>query len=69
MSTSTLPPGVLPPGGMPAAAQPMPDILPNRRARKGFIGYLMRHPTIAIGAKMIPAASGTRRKLGLKPRS
>ena len=53
MSTSTLPPGIMPPGGMPAAAAPMPDILPNRRARKGFVGYLMRHPTIAIGGFLL----------------
>lgn len=53
MSTSTLPPGILPPGGTPAAAAPMPDILPNRRARKGFVGYLMRHPTIAIGGFLL----------------
>jgi peptide/nickel transport system permease protein len=31
----------------------MPDILPNRRARKGFIGYLYRYPTIAIGGFLL----------------
>lgn len=43
----------LPPGGVPAAAPQMPDILPDRRARKGFFGYLYRHPTIAIGGVLL----------------
>ncbi|WP_233553092.1 ABC transporter permease [Pseudoroseomonas wenyumeiae] len=43
----------LPPGGVPAAAPQMPDILPNRRARKGVLGYLYRYPTIAIGGFLL----------------
>lgn len=43
----------LPPGGTPAAAPQMPDILPDRRARKGFLGYLYRYPTIAIGGFLL----------------
>ncbi|MFC7551914.1 ABC transporter permease [Pseudoroseomonas wenyumeiae] len=31
----------------------MPDILPNRRARKGVLGYLYRYPTIAIGGFLL----------------
>lgn len=31
----------------------MPDILPDRRARKGFLGYLYRYPTIAIGGFLL----------------
>ncbi|MBO1074493.1 ABC transporter permease [Roseomonas marmotae] len=48
MSTSALPPG-----GIPAAAPELPDILPDRRARKGAIGFLMRYPTIAIGGFLL----------------
>jgi peptide/nickel transport system permease protein len=40
-------------GGAPAAAPVMPDILPNRRARKGFVGYVRRHPTIALGGFLL----------------
>jgi peptide/nickel transport system permease protein len=44
---------VLPPGGTPAAAPQMPDILPDRRARKGVFGYFYRYPTIAIGGFLL----------------
>ncbi|MFZ6764398.1 MULTISPECIES: ABC transporter permease [Acetobacterales] len=47
MSTTTQPPqGV-------AAATPMPDIMAVRKPRKGFLGYLMRHPTIGIGGFLL----------------
>lgn len=47
MSTTTQPPqGV-------AAAPPMPDIMAVRKPRKGFLGYLMRHPTIGIGGFLL----------------
>jgi len=38
---------------VPAAAAPMPDILPPVRARKGFLGFLRRNPTIAIGGLLV----------------
>ncbi len=44
---------VLPPGGTPAAAPVMPDVMPIRKARKGLIGYVRRHPTIAIGGFLL----------------
>lgn len=31
----------------------MPDVMPVRKARKGFIGYVTRHPTIAIGGFLL----------------
>lgn len=47
MSTTTqAPQGV-------AAATPMPDIMAVRKPRKGFLGYLTRHPTIAIGGFLL----------------
>ena len=39
---------ILPPPGVNAAAA-MPDILPPVKPKKGFIGFLRRNPTIAIG--------------------
>jgi peptide/nickel transport system permease protein len=56
LSTATLPPG-LPPGLMIppglAIAQPTQDILSNVKPRRGFIGYLRRYPTIAIGGGLL----------------
>jgi len=40
------------PAGL-AVAQPMPDVLPPVNARRGFIGYLRRYPTIAIGGGLL----------------
>jgi peptide/nickel transport system permease protein len=36
-----------------AAAAPMPDVLPPVKPRKGFIGFLRRNPTIAIGSGLL----------------
>jgi len=38
-----------------AAAKPMPDIMPPVKVRKGFIGFLRRNPTIAIGGSLLLA--------------
>ena len=43
---------ILPPPGVNAAAA-MPDILPPVKPKKGFIGFLRRNPTIAIGAFLV----------------
>ncbi|WP_456299877.1 ABC transporter permease [Falsiroseomonas oryzae] len=54
MSTATLSPGagVALPAGVNAAA-PMPDIMPPVKPKKGFIGFLRRNPTIAIGGFLV----------------
>ena len=54
MSTATLPPGGVPalPAGISAAAA-MPDIMPPVKPKKGFIGFLRRNPTIAIGSLLV----------------
>ncbi len=36
-----------------AAAAPLPDILPPVKPKRGFIGYLRRNPTIAIGGGLL----------------
>jgi peptide/nickel transport system permease protein len=36
-----------------AEAAPLPDVLPPVRPRRGFIGFLRRNPTIAIGAGLL----------------
>ncbi|MCO6418890.1 ABC transporter permease [Siccirubricoccus sp. KC 17139] len=36
-----------------AAAPQMPDVLPPVKARKGFIGFLRRNPTIAVGGGLL----------------
>lgn len=46
MAATALPPGV-------NAAAPMPDILPAVKPKKGFIGFLRRNPTIAIGSSLV----------------
>jgi peptide/nickel transport system permease protein len=54
LSTATLSPGAAPalPAGV-AAATPMPDIMPPVKRRKGFVGFLWRNPTIAIGGFLV----------------
>jgi peptide/nickel transport system permease protein len=54
LSTATLPPGAASalPAGV-AAAAPMPDIMPPVKPKKGFIGFLRRNPTIAIGSFLV----------------
>ncbi|WP_456308128.1 ABC transporter permease [Rhodovarius crocodyli] len=55
MSATALPPGFDPaqiPPGL-AIAQPMPDVLPPVKPRKGFIGFVRRHPTMAIGGFLL----------------
>jgi peptide/nickel transport system permease protein len=47
-----LPPGV-------NAAAPMPDIMPPVTPKKGFIGFLRRNPTIAIGGFLVLLMIGT----------
>ncbi|WP_457852412.1 ABC transporter permease [Sabulicella rubraurantiaca] len=46
MSATAIPPGT-------AVAPPMPDILPNVKPKRGFTGFLRRHPTIAIGGVLL----------------
>ena len=38
---------------LPAAAAALPDILAPRRAIGGWIGFLWRHPTVALGGLML----------------
>ncbi len=52
MSTSILPPGAVAPQDV-AVAPAMPDIMAPKKARKGVLGYLLRHPTIAIGGFLL----------------
>ena len=42
------------PAGL-AIAPPMPDVLPPIRARRGFIGFLRRYPTVALGGGLLLA--------------
>ena len=54
MSTLVSPGGIAP--ALPhevAAAAPMPDIMPPVTPKKGFIGFLRRNPTIAIGSLLV----------------
>jgi len=55
MSTATLPSpaDALPGGYIPAAAEPMPDVLPPVKARKGLLGFVRRNPTMAIGGFLL----------------
>jgi peptide/nickel transport system permease protein len=46
MAATTLPPGV-------KAAAPMADILPPVKPKKGFVGFLRRNPTIALGGLLV----------------
>jgi peptide/nickel transport system permease protein len=41
-----------PPPGV-AAAAPMPDVLPPVKPKKGFIGFIWRNPTMAIGGFLL----------------
>ncbi|ONG47379.1 peptide ABC transporter permease [Pseudoroseomonas deserti] len=52
MSTSLQPPRASVPEGV-AVAAPLPDIMQPKVARKGFLGYLLRHPTIAFGGFLL----------------
>jgi peptide/nickel transport system permease protein len=55
LSATALPPG-FDPGQIPpglAIAEPMPDVLPPVKPRKGFIGFLRRHPTMALGGFLL----------------
>ena len=36
-----------------AAAPDLPDILPVVRVRKGWMGFIFNHPTVAIGVGLI----------------
>jgi peptide/nickel transport system permease protein len=36
-----------------AVAPPLPDVLPDVKPRRGFIGFLRRYPTIAIGSFLL----------------
>jgi peptide/nickel transport system permease protein len=36
-----------------AEAAPLPDVLPPVKPRRGFIGFLRRNPTIAVGAGLL----------------
>jgi peptide/nickel transport system permease protein len=53
LSTAVLSPGVAAPPHEVAAASPMPDILPPVRPKRGFVGFLRRNPTIAIGGFLL----------------
>ena len=52
MSTSTVD-ALDVPGGTVAAAAPLPDVLPPVRARHGFLGFVRRNPTIALGGFLL----------------
>lgn len=54
MASATVlsPPAAPAPPGVTAAA-PMPDVLPPVKPKKGFIGFLRRHPTMAIGGFLL----------------
>ena len=45
---------VIIPAGL-AIAQPMPDVLPPVKPRRGVLGFLRRYPTIAIGGGLLLA--------------
>ena len=51
-SASTLAPGSLDTSAY-AAAPVMPDVLPPVKPKKGFIGFLRRNPTIAVGGFLL----------------
>jgi peptide/nickel transport system permease protein len=42
----TVPPGI-------AVAPELPDLLPDTRPRRGIIGFVLRHPTIAFGGALL----------------
>ena len=46
MSAVTIPPGT-------AVAPAMPDILPDVKPRRGFLGFLRRNPTMALGGSLL----------------
>jgi len=51
MASATILPQV--PAQGVAAAAPMPDVLPPVKSRKGFVGFLWRYPSIAIGGALV----------------
>jgi peptide/nickel transport system permease protein len=51
-SATVLSPAAAPPESV-AAAAPLPDVLPPVKPRRGFIGFLRRNPTIAIGGGLL----------------
>jgi peptide/nickel transport system permease protein len=62
LSTSAIQPaaaeaGMIPPGAIGpadvAAAPALPDVMPPVKPRRGFIGFLRRNPTIAIGGGLM----------------
>ncbi|MCX8134776.1 MAG: ABC transporter permease [Roseococcus sp.] len=52
MSATSLPPGVVVPPGLPVAKLPG-DILPEVKPKRGAIGFLQRHPTMALGGALV----------------
>jgi peptide/nickel transport system permease protein len=53
LSTVTFPPAAMAAPHGVAAAAPMPDIMPPVKPKKGFVGFLRRNPTIAIGGLLV----------------
>ena len=51
MSVEALSPVVVPDGL--AVAPALPDVLPPVKLRRGFIGFVRRHPTVAIGSALV----------------
>jgi len=51
-SASVLDPAKVSPGSV-AAAEPLPDIMPPVKTRKGLWGFVWRNPTIAIGGSIV----------------
>src|SRR5690349_525187 len=51
-SITTLTPTVIGPQAI-AAAAPLPDVLPPARPQRGFVGFLRRNPTIALGGGLL----------------
>ena len=47
------PPALAPTPQSVAEAAPLPDVLPAVKPRRGFLGFLRRNPTIAIGAGLL----------------
>ena len=45
-------PAALVPSGV-VAARDLPDVLPVRTARRGVVGFLLRHPAIAVGGFLL----------------
>ena len=52
MSTTILPPGAISRKDV-AVAAPLPDIMAAKQLRKGFLGFVTRHPTMALGSLLL----------------